>query len=96
MAPNHPSSPPHPSTRKLHGFFEYSGNGRFQLKEPSSEPAEIESIDEIIVAAEDVEAVISLERDLACIHVIVTGRLYSNMKYGAPCSIQAIIEEVLS
>ena len=33
MAPNHPFSTHWPSTRKLHGFFEYLGGGRFRLKE---------------------------------------------------------------
>lgn len=33
MAPNHPFSAHWPSTRKLHGFFEYLGGGRFQIKE---------------------------------------------------------------
>ena len=33
MAPNHPFSGHWPSTRKLHGFFDYLGGGRFQLKE---------------------------------------------------------------
>ncbi len=33
MAPNHPFSGHWPSIRKLHGFFDYLGNGRFQLKE---------------------------------------------------------------
>jgi hypothetical protein len=33
MAPNHPFSAHWPSTRKLHGFFEYLGDGRFQIKE---------------------------------------------------------------
>ena len=32
-APNHPFSPHWPSTRRLHGFFEYLGEGRFRLKE---------------------------------------------------------------
>jgi len=33
MAPNHPFSGHWPSTRKLHGLFEYLGDGRFQIKE---------------------------------------------------------------
>ena len=33
MAPNHPFSSHWPSTRKLHGFFEYLGEGRFRIKE---------------------------------------------------------------
>jgi hypothetical protein len=33
MAPNHPFSGHWPSIRKLHGFFEYLGEGRFRLKE---------------------------------------------------------------
>jgi hypothetical protein len=33
MAPNHPFSGHWPSTRKLRGFFEYLGGGRFKLKE---------------------------------------------------------------
>lgn len=32
MAPNHPSSKHHPSTRKLHGYFNYLGNGIFEIK----------------------------------------------------------------
>lgn len=40
MAPNHPFSTHWPSTRKLHGFFEYLEGGKFQLKE------EIEAISE--------------------------------------------------
>jgi len=33
MAPNHPFSGHWPSIRKLHGFFEYLGDGRFKLKD---------------------------------------------------------------
>lgn len=33
MAPNHPFSTHWPSTRKLHGLFEYLGEGQFRLKE---------------------------------------------------------------
>lgn len=33
MAPNHPFSGHWPSTRKLHGFFEYLGGGQFKLKD---------------------------------------------------------------
>lgn len=40
MAPNHPFSGHWPSTRKLHGFFEYLGEGRFRFKEKT------ETIDE--------------------------------------------------
>lgn len=32
MAPNHPSSKFYPSTRKLHGYFDYLGAGKFKLK----------------------------------------------------------------
>jgi hypothetical protein len=31
MAPNHPFSTHWPSTRKLHGFFEYLGGGQFKF-----------------------------------------------------------------
>jgi hypothetical protein len=33
MAPNHSFSGHWPSTRKLHGHFEYLGEGRFKLKD---------------------------------------------------------------
>ncbi|XHH07518.1 MAG: rubredoxin-like domain-containing protein [Candidatus Bathyarchaeia archaeon] len=33
MAPNHPFSGHWPSTRRLHGVFDYLGDGRFQIKE---------------------------------------------------------------
>lgn len=33
MAPNHPSSKIYPSTHKLHGYFDYLGNGKFKLKQ---------------------------------------------------------------
>jgi hypothetical protein len=38
MAPNHPFSGHWPSTRKLHGVFEYLGNGQFQIKEKVEAP----------------------------------------------------------
>jgi rubrerythrin len=42
MAPNHPFSGHWPSTRKLHGLFEYLGEGRLQIKEKvEGKPAEI-------------------------------------------------------
>lgn len=37
MTPNHPSSKHYPSTRRLHGFCEYLGNGRFRLKRKTQE-----------------------------------------------------------
>ncbi len=42
MAPNHPFSGHWHSTRKLHGAFEYLGDGRFQIKEKgeAGKPAE--------------------------------------------------------
>ncbi|MCW4030397.1 MAG: hypothetical protein NWE92_12215 [Candidatus Bathyarchaeota archaeon] len=33
MAPNHYFSGHWPSTRRLHGYFEYLGEGRFRIKE---------------------------------------------------------------
>lgn len=63
MAPNHPSSRHHPSTQKLHGYFNYLGNGVFALKEKAIEgvdPTEIENIEYV-----DLETTqLSLERDL--------------------------------
>jgi len=63
MAPNHPSSGHYPSTQKLHGYFNYLGNGVFVLKEKAIEvvdPIEIENIEYV-----DLEATqLSLERDL--------------------------------
>jgi hypothetical protein len=32
MAPNHPFSSHWPSTRRLHGLFEYLGDGRFRIR----------------------------------------------------------------
>jgi len=32
MAPNHPSSKFYPKTRKLYGYFDYLGDGKFKLK----------------------------------------------------------------
>jgi hypothetical protein len=64
MAPNHPSSKHHPSTRRLHGFFEYLGGGRFRLKDKidiATEPNNEEE-DEIEENIEEVQ--ISLEGDL--------------------------------
>jgi len=64
MAPNHPSSKHHPSTRRLHGFFEYLDRGRFRLKDKidiATEPNGEEE-DEIEENIEEVQ--ISLEGDL--------------------------------
>jgi hypothetical protein len=36
MAPNHPSSKFYPSTARLHGIFEYLGDGKFKLKDPAT------------------------------------------------------------
>lgn len=38
MAPNHPFSEHWPSTRKLHGAFEYLEDGRFRIKEKAETP----------------------------------------------------------
>ena len=62
MAPNHPSSKHHPSTRRLHGFFKYLGNGLFQLADKTAEN-EME-IEEETPEEEQEETVISLEKDL--------------------------------
>lgn len=63
MAPNHPSSKHHPSTQKLHGYFNYLGDGVYELKEKAIEgvdPTKIENIEYV-----DLEATqLSLERDL--------------------------------
>jgi len=67
MAPNHPSSKHHPSTRKLHCFFKYLGDGLFQLfPKKIEDKMEIEEeIEEGIEIEEGFEeAAISLERDL--------------------------------
>ena len=63
MAPNHPSSTHYPSTRKLHGFFEYLGSGRFQIKEKVEIISEDNS-EETAVEENFEEAAISLEGDL--------------------------------
>jgi len=39
MAPNHPFSGHWPSTRKLHGVFEYLGDQKFQIKEKDAPAA---------------------------------------------------------
>jgi hypothetical protein len=65
MAPNHHSSKHYPSTRKLHGYFWYLGNGRFQLKETPLQTEGEEIPEEAVTIEEDLEeAAISLERDL--------------------------------
>ena len=43
MAPNHPFSTHWPSTRKLHGSFEYLGEGRFRIKEKDETISEEDS-----------------------------------------------------
>jgi len=63
MAPNHPSSKHYPSTRRLHGYFTYLGNGRFQLL-PKTLEREPTIRDEILPEEEFEEAAISLEKDL--------------------------------
>jgi RecB family endonuclease NucS len=63
MAPNHPSSGHHPSTRRLHGFFEYLGNGRFRIKEQAEIETEASS-EETEIEEGFEEAAISLEGDL--------------------------------
>ena len=39
MAPNHPSSHHYQSTRNKHGYFEYLGDGKFQLAKTRIQPA---------------------------------------------------------
>jgi len=64
MAPNHPSSKHHPSTRKRHGFFEYSGEGRFRLRNEIDIPIEENSEEEDTIEENLEETQISLESDL--------------------------------
>jgi hypothetical protein len=66
MAPNHPSSIHYRSTRKLHGYFKYLKNGRFQLSPEMKGKTGIEeeTSDEAEIEEELEEAAISLERDL--------------------------------
>jgi predicted heme/steroid binding protein len=46
MAPNHPFSGHWPSTRRLHGFFNYLGEGRFTLLEKDNEDfSDVERVD---------------------------------------------------
>ncbi len=64
MAPNHPSSKHHPSTRRLHGFFEYLGGGRFRLRDKMDMTTE-ENGEEEDTTEENLEEVqMSLEGDL--------------------------------
>jgi hypothetical protein len=63
MAPNHPSSIHYPSTRKRHGFFEYSGGGQFHVKEKVEIESE-EGAEENVIEENFEEAAISLEGDL--------------------------------
>jgi len=63
MAPNHPSSRHHPSTQKLHGYFNFLGHGVFELKEKAFEGLDTTEIENI--EYEDLEVTqLSLERDL--------------------------------
>jgi hypothetical protein len=64
MAPNHPSSIHHPSTRKLHGFFEYLDRGRFRLKANIDEITEPNGEEEDTIEENLEEVQISLEGDL--------------------------------
>jgi RecB family endonuclease NucS len=64
MAPNHPSSKHHPSTRRLHGFFEYLGGGRFRLKDKIDITAEPNDEEEDTIEENIEEVQISLEGDL--------------------------------
>jgi RecB family endonuclease NucS len=64
MAPNHPSSKHHPSTRKLHGFFEYLGGGRFRLKDKIDITTEPNGEEEDTIEENLEEVQISLEGDL--------------------------------
>jgi len=64
MAPNHPSSKHHPSTRKRHGFFEYLGEGRFRLKDKIDETTEPNGEEEDTIEENLEETQISLEGDL--------------------------------
>ncbi|MGD0495718.1 MAG: endonuclease NucS domain-containing protein [Candidatus Bathyarchaeia archaeon] len=69
MAPNHPSSKHHPSTRKRHGFFEYLDRGRFRLRDrmdiTTEEKTTEENGEEEDTIEENLEEVqISLEGDL--------------------------------
>jgi hypothetical protein len=62
MAPNHPSSYHYPTTRRLHGYFTYLGNGRFKLKDKTEPQEKISGEDEVEGDYED--ARICLEGDL--------------------------------
>lgn len=64
MAPNHPSSKHHPSTRKLHGFFEYLDRGRFRLKDKMDVTTEENGEEEDTIEENLEEVQISLEGDL--------------------------------
>jgi hypothetical protein len=64
MAPNHPSSHHYPSTRKLHGFFNYLGGGHFKLLDATIDNPEEEEIDQEEIAEEDIGTAIHLEEDL--------------------------------
>lgn len=64
MAPNHPSSKHHPSTRNRHGFFEYLERGRFRLKAKIDETTEPNGEEEVTIEENLEEVQISLEGDL--------------------------------
>jgi len=64
MAPNHPSSKHHPSTRRLHGFFEYLNRGRFRLKAKVDVTTEPNREEEDTIEENLEEVQISLEGDL--------------------------------
>jgi len=64
MAPNHPSSKHHPSTRKRHGFFEYLDGGRFRLKDKMDMTTEENGEEEDTIEENLEEVQISLEGDL--------------------------------
>lgn len=64
MAPNHPSSKHHPSTRRLHGFFGYLDRGRFRLKAKIDETTEPDGEEEVTIEENLEEVQISLEGDL--------------------------------
>ena len=66
MAPNHPTSKHYPSTRKNHPYFNYLGNGRFQMKNINDDDIveEIPVLDEEDSQEDSFETTLSLERDL--------------------------------
>jgi predicted heme/steroid binding protein len=62
MAPNHPFSRHWPSTRRLHGLFNYLGGGRFTLLKKDNEAvSELEEIDTGKITKKDVKVTFLVE-----------------------------------